>query len=271
VAVIGILIAALFVAGPGPLREMEQIGTRVISPLEFGVSRGLSGVGQFFETVQHAGDLAAQNRQYREEIDRLQSITVQYRELEQENRDLRQLLGLRDLAPPGSLLPANVIARDPLAVVQSVTIDRGTDDGVAVNHPVITWRGLVGRVVEVHPKSAKVLLVTDVNSAVSARVQDPGSRATGVVRGTGDGRLILQYVPRSDTLRTDGLLITSGIGGTFPSGIMLGRILQIRQKDVEVFQEALIEPSADLRNLERIYVLLRSADSGSIGPEQPTQ
>src|SRR3954462_13216288 len=124
VAVIGILIAALFVAGPGPLREMEQIGTRVISPLEFGVSRGLSGIGQFFETVQHAGDLATQNREYRDEIDRLQCVTVQYRELEQENGDLRQLLGLRDLAPPGSLLPANVIARDPLAVVQSVTIDR---------------------------------------------------------------------------------------------------------------------------------------------------
>jgi rod shape-determining protein MreC len=267
VALVGVLVAAIFIAGPGPLREMEQIGTRVIAPLEFGVTRGLAGVGQFFETVQRAGDLATQNRQYRDEVDRLQSVMVQYRELEQENRDLRQLLGLRDLAPPGSLLPANVIARDPLSVVQSVTIDRGTDDGVAVNHPVITWRGLVGRVVEVHPKSAKVLLVTDVNSAVSARVQDPSSRATGVVRGTGDGRLILQYVPRTDTLRTDGLLITSGIGGTFPSGIVLGRILQIRQKDVEVFQEALIEPSADLRNLERIYVLLRSTDHGGSATE----
>jgi len=69
----------------------------------------------------------------------------------------------------------------------------------------------------------------------------------------------------------DGLLITSGIGGTFPSGIMLGRILQIRQKDVEVFQEALIEPAADLRNLERIYVLLRSSDSGSASAEPATQ
>jgi rod shape-determining protein MreC len=259
VAIVGLLVAALLVAAPGPLRETEQLGTRLISPVQLGISRAVAGVGQFFETVNQAGDLANQNRRYREEIERLEALTVQLHEMELENRDLRQLLGLRELAPPGSLVSANVIARDPMSMVQSVVIDRGADDGVTVNHPVVSWRGVVGRVVEVHPRSSKVLLITDVNSAVSARLQDDDSRATGITRGSGDGRLVLQYVPRTDTLRTGGTLITSGIGGTFPAGLVIGKILQIRQKDVEVFQEALIEPAVDMRNLERIYVLLRTS------------
>ena len=262
VAILGVMVAAVLVVAPGPLREAEQIGARLIAPIQLGISRGAAGVGQLFETVNQAGDLSAQNRRYREEIDRLQSLNVQLHELELENRDLRRLLGLRELAPPGSLLSANVIARDPMSMVQSLVIDRGSDDGVTMNHPIVSWRGVVGRVVEVHPRSSKVLLITDVNSGVSARMQDDDSRATGITRGNGDGRLVLQYVPRTDTLRTGSVLITSGIGGTFPPGLVIGKILQIRQKDVEVFQEALVEPAVDMRNLERIYVLLRT-----VGPD----
>jgi rod shape-determining protein MreC len=261
----GVLVAGLLVIAPGPLRGVEQLGTRVIAPAQLGISRGVAGVGQFFETVNQAGGLAGENRRYREEIDRLQALTVQLHELELENRDLRQLLGLREISPEGSLVSANVIARDPMSIVQSVVIDRGSDDGVTVNHPIISWRGVVGRAVEVHPRSSKVLLITDVNSGVSARMQDDDSRATGIARGSGDGRLVLQYVPRTDTLRTGSMLITSGIGGTFPPGLMVGKILQIRQKDVEVFQEALVEPAVDMRNLERIYVLLRTGAPEALG------
>lgn len=262
VAVIALGLSGVLVFSPGAAFQAEAVGTRIVAPLEFGLSRVTNSVGHIVETIQHASELAAQNQVYRDEIDRLQAATVQMRELEVENRDLRELLGLRERAPLGSLLSVNVIARDPLGSVQAVTIDRGTDDGVRVNLPVISWKGLAGRVVEVHPTSAKVLLITDVNSAVSVRIQDPASRATGVIRGVGDGRLMLQYVPRTDLLRTEDVAITSGIGGGFPSGVLVGRVLQVRQRDVEVFQEALVEPAVDMRNLERLYVLLR--------PPQPT-
>jgi rod shape-determining protein MreC len=257
VAIIALGLSGVLVFSPGVAVQAESLGTRLVAPLEFGLSRVTMNVGHLFDTVQHASDLAVQNQTYRDEIDRLQAAIVQMRELEVENRDLRELLGLRERAPLGSLLSVDVIARDPLGPVQAVTIDRGSDDGIRTNLPVITWKGLVGRIVEVNPTSAKVLLITDVNSAVSVRIQDPASRATGVIRGVGDGRLLLQYVPRTDLLRTDDVAITSGIGGIFPSGVLTGRVLQVRQRDVEVFQEALVEPAADMRNLERLYVLLR--------------
>lgn len=256
VVAIALLVTGVFIVAPGPSQQAEAAVSRVIAPLEFGISSGANAVRRLVETVQQAGELADQNKAYRDQLDRLESEVVQMRELELENRDLRRLLGLRERAPAGSLLPVNVIARDPLAMVQAVMVDRGSSDGVAVNLPVITWRGVVGRVIETQPTAAKVLLVTDVNSGVSARIQDPASRATGVIRGTGDGRLLLQYVPRTDRLRTGDTAITSAIGGVFPSGLVIGRILQIRQKDVEVFQEALVEPAVDMRNLERVYILL---------------
>ena len=257
VAIIALGLSGVLVFSPGVAVQAESLGTRLVAPLEFGLSRVTMSVGHLFDTVQHASDLAVQNQTYRDEIDRLQAAIVQMRELEVENRDLRELLGLRERAPLGSLLSVDVIARVPLGPVQAVTIDRGSDDGIRTNLPVITWKGLDGRIVEANPTSAKVLLITDVNSAVSVRIQDPASRATGVIRGVGDGRLLLQYVPRTDLLRTGDVAITSGIGGIFPSGVLVGSVLQVRQRDVEVFQEALVEPAADMRNLERLYVLLR--------------
>lgn len=256
VAVLALTGAGFLVAAPGPASQAEAMGMRVVAPLQFGVSRALSGVAYLFDTVQQAGDLAAQNVAYREEINRLQALLVQMAELQVENDDLRRLLDLRPPARPGRLLSVNVLAQDPLSIVQAVTVDRGSDDGVRVDFPVITWRGLVGRVVEIHPTAAKVLLITDVNSAVSARIQDAETRATGIVRGTGDGRLLLQYVPRTEPLHPVDLAITSGMGGTFPPGLVIGQVLLARQKDVEVFQEALLEPAVDMRNLERLYIIL---------------
>lgn len=262
-----VVVTALLIFLPGPASQVEAVATRLLSPVQGGFSRLVEGAGDFVDTVRQAGELAAQNRAYRDEIERLESLTIQMRELELENRDLRELLGLRARAPLGSLVSANVIARDPLGVIQAVTVDRGWENGVTVNSPVITWRGVVGRVVEVYPTSSRVLFLTDVNSAVSIRIQDPASRATGLIRGSGDGRLLLQYVPRTDTLRTGDVALTSGIGGSFPSGLVVGRVVQVRQRDVEVFQEALVEPAVDMRNLERLYVLLRPAQDGAAPSE----
>ena len=235
--------------------SVTAIGTQLFGPVEGGLARASDAVRQLVDTVSQAGALARQNEANQEQIARLQSEVVQMTELQLENQDLRQMLNLRASAPIGSMLSVNVIARDSLAIVQALTVDRGSDDGVTVDAPVITWRGIVGRVVEVHPKSSSVLLATDVNSAINARIQAEDSRATGIIRGTGDGRLVMQYVPGEDVLRVGDLAITSGIGGTFPAGLVIGQVIQVHKTDADVFQEALVQPAIDMRNLERLYIL----------------
>ncbi|MBI4213775.1 MAG: rod shape-determining protein MreC [Chloroflexi bacterium] len=261
-SVVGLaLVVVVLAVLPGLRLVLQDSAIRLIAPLQAAVAQTLVSTGNLVGTVSQAGDLAAQNQSYREQIEQLQTSLAHVRELEAENRDLRGLLGLRDRLPIGKLIPAQVVARDPLALVQAVMIDRGRDDGVAISFPVVTDRGVVGRIVEIHASSAKALLLTDVNSAVAVQTRGSESQASGLVRGAGDGRLILEYVPQEESLRQGDAVITSGVGGTFPPGLVIGTVTQIRQTDVGVFQQALVEPAVRARSLERVYVLGKSPAS----------
>ena len=262
-ALLVVLIAAVLIFVPGGAQQVEAVGTRLLAPLQFGVSGAVGQVEGVVSVAQRVGDLANQNDQYREEIDRLQADIVRLRELEVENRDLRNLLGLKQRSGAGELLPVRVIARDPSPYVQSITIDRGEEDGLRDGMPVITWRGVVGRVNRVSPTSSKVLLVTDTSSSISGRIQSSEARVAGILRGRPEGGLVMQHIPQEESVQTGDTVITSDLGGIMPEGLVVGQVVQIRRKDVDVFQEALIEPAADMKQLERLYVMLAPVASRS--------
>ena len=262
-ALLVVLIAAVLIFVPGGAQQVEAVGTRLLAPLKFGVSGAVGQVEGVVSVAQRVGDLANQNDQYREEIDRLQADIVRLRELEVENRDLRNLLGLKQRSGAGELLPVRVIARDPSPYVQSITIDRGEEDGLRDGMPVITWRGVVGRVNRVSPTSSKVLLVTDTSSSISGRIQSSEARVAGILRGRPEGGLVMQHIPQEESVQTGDTVITSDLGGIMPEGLVVGQVVQIRRKDVDVFQEALIEPAADMKQLERLYVMLAPVASRS--------
>jgi len=246
---------------PGPAREVEAIGLRLLGPLQSSVSSVSGQAEDVTSVVRRMTELSRQNDQYRDEIDRLQAEIARLRELEVENRDLRNLLGLKQRTGTGELLPVRVIARDPSPFVHAITLDRGTDDGVKEGMTIISWRGVVGRVSRVSPTSSKVLLITDTSSSISGRVQNSESRVTGIVRGRPEGGLLMQRIPQEESLQTGESVVTSDFGGLMPEGLVIGQIVQIRRKDVDVLQEAVIEPSADMQRLERLYVLLSMADT----------
>jgi rod shape-determining protein MreC len=206
--------------------------------------------------MRRVGEIARENETFRAEIDRLQAELVRLRELEFENEALRRLLGLKEQSQTGELLPVSVIASDVSALVQSITVDRGAQDGVQVNMPVVTWKGLVGRVVRVNATTARVLLLTDLNSTVSVRIQDPDSRATGIARGRANNTLLLEHVPQQERLAPGHLVITSGLGGIYPAGLVVGRVEQVIRQDFDVFQRATIRPEADMARLEHMYIIL---------------
>ncbi|HZO25862.1 MAG TPA: rod shape-determining protein MreC [Chloroflexota bacterium] len=245
---------------PAPARELEAMGSRLLEPLQASVSSVAGQAEDVTSVVRRMTELSRQNDQYREEIDRLQAEIARLRELEVENRDLRNLLGLKQRAGTGELLPVRVIARDPSPFVQAITLDRGTEDGVQEGMTIITWRGVVGRVSRVSPTSSKVLLITDTSSSISGRIQSSEQRVTGIIRGRPEGGLLMQRIPQEETLQTGETVVTSDFGGLMPEGLVIGQIVQIRRKDVDVLQEAVIEPSADMKRLERLYVLLSPAD-----------
>lgn len=259
-AVLITLLAAVIILRPEPARQFESVGSRMFEPVQLGLSGLIGQIEQFGATVHQIGELARQNEEYRQQIEQYEAQLVRLRELEAENRDLRNLLGLKQKAGPGELIPVRKIAGDPNPFVGSFVIDRGEDDGVRAGMTVATSRGLVGRVISATPSTAKVLLITDANSAVAGRVQSTG--ATGIVRGRADAKLtaetpklLMEKIPQEDQLAPGDLVITADLGGAFPEGIAIGSVVQVNRRDGDLFQEAILEPAVEMARLERLYVI----------------
>ena len=197
-------------------------------------------------------DLAAENADYQDQVDQLQSQLVKMRELEVENSDLRNLLSMKERTGPGALIPVQVIARDDTPYVQAITIDHGSNDGVRQDAVVITTKGLVGHVERVDPTSSKVRLINDLNSSVSVRLQTE-SRTTGVLRGQSQGNLmVIAYIPQTDVVQPGDVVLTSGLGGMYPEGLVVGKVARVERKDADPFQAAVVEAAVEMDKLERL-------------------
>lgn len=250
-------VAALFlVFQPASASRVGDLGGQFLAPLSFYASGIASSVANFWDTLGSIGTLRTTTQQQREEIDRLSFELVRMRELEQENEDLRRLLGFKRTRPDLQLLPVRPVGTDATGLVNTIIIDKGSDDGIREDTAIITWRGLVGRVIRVQPTSAFVLLVTDVSSSVAARVQDPNSRASGIVSGRKERGLIMKHILQHELIQTGDLVITSGVGGSLPAGLPIGNVVRVQKRNVEMFQEAILEPAVDTSKLERLYAVL---------------
>ncbi len=228
----------------------------VVLPAQVLLSRAADAVSRSWRALNEIGQLRAENARLRAEVERLQRELAQLEEVSAEVQRLRRLVGFR---PPASLgtVAARVVSRDPSRWYTTLTVDRGSRDGVARNDPVVTAEGLVGRVLEVYPHTSRVLLVTDPRSSVGVLVQT--TRDPGVVEGTSTGQLRLRYLSRSSPLRDGDVLVTSGLGGIFPRGLRVGVVRKVVRTAGALFQEADVQPAADLSRLEEVLVVVRAS------------
>jgi len=254
--VVGLAVVFLI---PGPWRSFEGVASTALAPLQMGVSTVADQAGAVVSTVRRVRDLADQNAAYKDQVDELNSQLVRMHELEVENADLRNLLSMKARTGPGALIPVTVIARDDTPYVQAITIDHGAADGIKQDAVVITHQGLVGLVVKVDPTSSKVRLINDLNSSVSVRLQTE-SRTTGVLRGQSQGNLmVIAYIPQSDVVTEGDVVLTSGLGGIYPEGLVVGKVARVERKDADPFQAAVVEAAVALDKLQTLYVLADTA------------
>jgi rod shape-determining protein MreC len=198
------------------------------------------------ELRSQIADLKRENEQLRQEA-------LSAGELRLENQQMRDQLQIKGTKPTLSWIPARVIGYDANPLVHSQTISVGTREGVADGMTVITTEGLVGRVLSSGPTTSRVLLCTDVSSSVNALLQD--SRARGVVNGSQTGLLAMRYIGQGDVVRSGDRVLTSGLGGNFPPGLLVGHVVDVRQKDVDMFKESRIEPAVDFDRIEEVLVV----------------
>ncbi|MGQ9466980.1 MAG: rod shape-determining protein MreC [Anaerolineae bacterium] len=240
----------------------------VLAPLQRAATALVRGIGDLSQTVRAVRDLRARVAELEEQVNALTIENVRLREYEAEAVQLRGLLGFVEANPTWAFLGADVVGRsacintpcgdvvgqEPNPYLRYITINVGQADGVAVGMPVVTGGAvLVGRVAETGLHTSKVRLVTDTGHSVAAILQQ--SRATGLLVGQADGSLRMVYIPQEDTVQVGDVVLTSGLGGVFPRGLVLGQVIQVIKQDFALFQEAVVNPAVDYRRVELTLVV----------------
>jgi rod shape-determining protein MreC len=226
-------------------------------PLQSAISDVAQNITTQTQEAQSLQALQARNAELETLNNSLMVDNIRLKEVERENEALRQLLNYTRSNPQFNYQATSVIGRstgfDPTNLLYFVYVDVGGRDGVAEDMPVITERGLVGRVTAVGPNSAKVLMLIDPASAVNALIQN--SRVTGLVRGNIDGTLTMERILPSDKVNPGDIVLTSGLGGNFPDKLVIGQVTEVLKRDQDLFQTARIRPTVDFGKLETMLIV----------------
>ena len=204
-------------------------------------------VYEFLTVPRDVTSLRDRNAELENQVAQLQSQMIQ---MEQQLREAQVLYALLDFArtrPENEYAAAAVIGLDPNPFLRYVIIDKGSDDGIRHGMPVVTEQGLVGRIDAVTASAARVQLITDSGSRVNVRLQS--SEAKAMLSGSLIGDVTLNMVPQDTDMQIGEVVLTSGLGGNFPKGIPIGQVVQINQRDIDVFQQAVVRPTVDFRRL----------------------
>ena len=258
-AAVAILLVLALLAGAvlkpaGYLKPVQDLVTSLVAPLQYGLTRVTTRLNHLLDTLRDLRALPTRVNELQATVDRLMIENVRLREAEIDNANLRELLQFKLANPSYETLAAEVIGRDPSNLLHYLTIDRGSGDGLAVGMPVVTARGLVGRIDEVFPRTARVMLLTDPVSTVSALIQS--SRATGIVQGEGRRGLTMRFVEQSEPVAKDDVVLTSGLGGTYPKRLVIGQVVSVVKSDVEMFLEITVQSAVNFDRVESVLVIL---------------
>jgi len=258
---ISIMMLSLSSRRPYPAHGPGRFAIALVAPFQ----KAISHTSRFFRDIWghyfFLVSVAEENARLREKAQQTAALQHRNEELMQTNERLSKLLSLhRDLRQPG--VAAQVVGKDPSPWFQTVLVDKGRQDGVDIGYPVINPEGIVGLVVEAGGNSAKVMLITDPNSAVDAVLQK--SRARAIIKGGTSGYCVLHYVLRKHTVEIGDSVISSGMDGVFPKGLPIGQVLEIINNESGIFQDVSVMPYVDFERLEEVLIV------PPVNPPKPT-
>jgi rod shape-determining protein MreC len=233
-----------------PILETMVFGA--FAEAQRGASAVVTGVRQVWLNYIGLREVGTENARLRRELAEAQIQLQEQRALTDRARALEALLELRDHLKL-STTAAAIIAAAASPDFRTVTIDKGTDDGLRRDMAVIEPAGIVGRVVVTAARAAKVQLLVDRNAAAGALVER--SRAQGVVLGVGDEWLRMGYVSETSDVVVGDAVVTSGIDGIFPKGFVIGTVDKI-EKNGSAYSEIVVKPAVDFSRLEEVLVVL---------------
>ena len=217
------------------------------------VSDRYMAIVDFLTVPRNVASLRQDNTELQAEVARLQTQIIDLQQQVTETNILTALVDFARANPEYSYKAATVIGRDPSPFLRYVIMNIGSNEGILPGMPVVTDKGLVGRVDAVIAEAARIQLVTDAASAVNVRLQASGTDAMLVGSITGD--LSLDMIPQDALIQVDDVVLTSGLGGNYPANILVGQVVSVRKLQADIFQQAAIQPNVDFSRLQFVLVI----------------
>ena len=251
--IILIILGLIFLSLGGFLRPLLGIIMDPFVAAQRWLSERFMAVYDFFTLPRDVTELLQRNTQLENEVSNLQSQVIQLQEQLRETEVLYSLLDFARSRPQDQYVAAAIIGQDPSPFLHYMIIDHGSDDGIQYGMPVVTQQGLVGKVDAVTASASRVQLITDPGSIVNVRLQNQNEDAQ--VKGSVMGEVNLEMVSQNITLNSGDILLTSGLGGNYPTDILVGQILNIVKAENDLFQSASIQPVIDFEGLRAVLVI----------------
>jgi rod shape-determining protein MreC len=253
--IIFLLIAAgvVLLALAGFIQPIIGTATNPIIKLQGYFSTRVQAITDFITVPRDMASLRSRNAELESEISQLQSQVIQLKQQLSEADVLYALLDFARQNPENQYIASAVIGRDPSPFMHYVIIDHGSDSGIRHGMPVVTDQGLVGRVDAVTSKAARIQLITDPGSILNVKLESLGVDAQ--LSGSLTGEISLNMVPQEVDLKTGEIVLSSGLGGAYPSNILIGQVINVIKHETDLFQSAVIQPVVDFPNLNAVLII----------------
>lgn len=248
-----ILTAYLRETDEGVIHRMQSSFLGTVASVQSPTSSVIMPLINLRKFLGNIGGLSAENSRLKTEISDLKQEIISLVEAKEENMRLKKLINFKEGTPHRTTL-ARVIGRSTDEWQSTLILDKGSDDGVYKNMPVVVAEGLVGQVIMVTESASKVRLLIDPRSGVSAQLMK--SRGIGIAEGDLNTGLTLNYIESSDSISEEELVLTSGLGGVYPRGLLIGQIESYKETPDMLYKKAKIKSKVDFSGLEEVLVIL---------------
>lgn len=228
-------------------------------------SKPAEAVNGFVDSVDNLLHTYEENQQLKQKVDAMDNMQARIYTLQQENTSMKQEMELKSSLSEHKNIQATVISRNPDTWIDQIVVDKGSEDGIAVDMSVMSGNGLIGRVAEVSPTTSKILLLSTANQSVnrvSAEVQMPENSVHGIVDDyePETGLLVMSEIDPQVKVEIGKQVVTSGLGGVSPASLLIGVVKEVRMDEFGLFQEVTIEPAGNISEIHYVTIIQRGSE-----------
>jgi len=238
--------------------RFSSIAYGILYPFQFVGTRSITIVKDFFMSVEINRELNEELKQARTLLEKYEKRQYEYEKARKENERLRRLIGIQGELEYETVI-AEVVAKSPQDYYKTLVVNRGRASGIEQYMPVVAYqddyRCVVGKVIDVQRFSSRIQPLIEQSSYIGTMLQE--SRYSGILQGQSplSEYCLMQYIDRRADISYGDEVVTSGMGGVFPKGILVGEVVSVSKKRYGIFQEALVEPKINFGRLEEVYII----------------